>query len=364
MAAGKNLNEARQREQVALLESGVELRVGSPARCPRPPADLARLSPESEGVLAVIRSGLTAEIFRLREGGREFAIKRARPESLVRNVDGRVSFLNELQRRSELEALRAQQGGLDAVLPTLYGSLREGVLVSPWIDARPQQWDDRALGQLFEAGAQLVREGFFEWDYCPGNLLDDGQRLWLFDFGYTYRFDPLTQLNTAGDGLDCPQFHLAERFETRNYFAFLLQRERAQGGPAALSAFRREKQIALESYTELRADLAARGARPEVLDWLGAICAHWRGRLAAGLEALYWEEGWRSHRLDLDDDLHGESCTPMTLQRCDWMLTALTDEFASLQASGALRHEPVEPLRETLLAHYRHKRALAMERQL
>jgi hypothetical protein len=360
-----NLNEARQRAQVALLDSGAEVRLGSAARCPRPPWLLAALTPESEGVEAVIRSGLTAEIFRLREGGRAWAIKRVRLESLVRNVDGRVAFLNELQRRGELEALREARGGLEGILPAVYGSLREGLLVSPWIDALPEQpWDDRALGQLFAAGAQLVREGFFEWDYCPGNLLDDGRQVWLFDFGYLYPFDPLTQLNTAGDGLDCPQFHLAERFETRNYFAFLLELEEARGGAAALEAFRREKRIAVECYTKLREDLAARGARPVVLGWLDGLRRHWQARLQAGLEALYLEEGRRSHRLDLDDDLHGGSCTPMTLRRCDWMLAALTDGFDALRSSGALAHEPVPPEREGLLAYYRKQRERAEGSQI
>ena len=360
-----NLNEARQRAQVALLDSGVELRAGDPAACPLPPEVLVRLAPGSEGVQCVIGTGLTAEIFRLRHEGRDYAVKRARPEALVRNVDGRVSFLNELQRRIELEALREREGGLAGIVPTLFASLRLGLVVSPWIDSRPEQaWDDRALGQLFEAGGQLVREGFFEWDYCPGNLLDDGRQLWLFDFGYLYRFDPRTQLNTAGNGQGCPQFHLAERFETRNYFAFLLELEQARGGPLALAAFRREKEIASECYTKLERDLAARGATPTVLAWLESINRHWRARLTDGLEALYWEEGWRSHRLDLDDDLHGESCTPMTLRRCDWMLAALTNEFNSLLSSGALAHEPIEPTRERLLEHYRKLRGRAAVLQM
>lgn len=359
------LDSLRHQAQLAFIASGQDIELGHSGLCPRTPAQLATLEPGGDGVLATLSSGLTAWVHHLQQGGVGYAIKKARPQCLVQNRDGQTSFLNELQRRRDIAEIQARHGGFAGVVPTLYGSLAHGIIVSPWIEGGTvQQWDERKLLQLFDSGAELVRHGLFEWDYCPGNLLDDGRQLWLFDFGYMYRFDPLRQFNSAGMGNDVPQHHLAERFETRNYFAWLLQLEQTQGQDATLAAFRLEKEIALECYLRLRADLNAAGATLDVRDWLDSIIKHWRQALKGELEALYWQEGWRSHRLDLDDDLRGQTCTPLTLARCDWLLDAVTQHHDTLRACGALADETIAPDRRTLLAHYRQLREQAEGFQL
>jgi hypothetical protein len=276
-------------------------------------------------------------VFRLRASGRDWTLKRARVPCLVQNVDGQTSFLNEVQRRADLTALKASEGGaarFRAVVDTRYASYRRGLLLSPWIEGHTvADWDERQLRQLFDQLIELVLAGLFEWDFCPGNVLDDGRQVQLFDFGYMYRFDPLREFHSAG--LE-PLFHAAERFETRNYFAFLLRLEQEQGLAAALDAFRTEKRIALEAYRRLVAELLARGASSEVLAWLGDITARWSAGLEGDLTPLYLAEGWRSHRLDLRDDLHGRTCTPTTLVRTDWLITAARDSFDELRAQGAL----------------------------
>ncbi len=39
---------------------------------------------------------------------------------------------------------------------------------------------------------------------------------------------------------------------------------------------------------------------------------------------------YRSHRLDIADDLSGKSCGPLTLRRLDWLQQAVTEHFAEL----------------------------------
>ncbi|WP_374535723.1 hypothetical protein [Chitinimonas taiwanensis] len=365
MPSTPSLNDLRQQQQLAFLAQKTELRIGHAHACPLPPEHLAELDEHASEVTAVLESGLTARVFQLKLAGADYALKKARPNCLVQNLDGQTSFLNELQRRAEIDALRQRHGGFSGIVPTLYGSLAQGIILSPWLSGGTlQDWDERKLIQLFASGAELCRHGLFEWDFCPGNLIDDGRQLWLFDFGYMYRFDPLTQFNSAGQGNDVPEHHLAERIETRAYFAWLLEQEQTRGQDAALAAFRLEKEIAIEAYRKLRLELAADGANSDVLDWLDGLGQQWRQALRGDGEALYWQEGWRSHRLDLDDDIRGQTCTPRTLARCDWMLNALQGNFDALRSSGALAHEAIRPERGALLDHYRRLRSQAEDFQI
>lgn len=330
------LNEQRQRRNLALMASGAEFELGESAGLPMAPQALAALHATSPGVEAVFEGGLTARVFKLRGQGRCWAVKVARAQSLVQNVDGQTSFLNELQRHADIRALREGGAHLPGVITPAYGSLRHGVLVSPWIEGvNVDRFDARRLRQLLDTGVALVSHGLFEWDFSPGNVIDDGVQVWLFDFGYMYRFDPLTQFNSAGRGDDCPAFHLAERIETRNALGWLLDVEAQDGLDAALEQYRMLKRLALEAYRELHAILARRGASAAVLAWLDGITGAWASA-PADLRAMFLREGWRSHALDLDDDLHGRSCTPRTLQRADWLIERAQHSHAALLEARAL----------------------------
>lgn len=352
----------RQSANLNFLQSGAEFRFGDEAALPLPAGVLAALTPDSPGVDAVIEGGLTAVVYRLCVEGRQYAVKIARPHCLVRNADGRTSFLNELQRHAELRDLRASGAQFPGVVAPLFGSLRLGLLVSPWIDgARIGTFDRRRTDQLFATGRALLEHGFFEWDFSPGNLLDDGSQTWLFDFGYMYRFDPLRELNSAGNGRDVPQFHLAERIETRAAFAWLLRLEKEEGRTAAQAQFAMLKDVAAAHYAAHRARLAELGADALVLGTLDGILARWR---ALAPDDLYLLEAWRSHTLDLFDDLHGKTCTPVTLARADWLLEHAFTQYARLQELGALQGEDAACSRDDLLARYRGHRAGAERYQI
>jgi hypothetical protein len=299
MPATPSLDDARRAAQLAFLASGAELEVGSVRDCPLTLATLAGTGGGEPWVVGVYGGGLTARVFRVRAQGRDWTLKIARRPALVKNVDGQTSFLNELQRRADFVRLKARGApGLEAIVDTTYASLHHGVLLSPWIEGDVvHAWDERRLAQVIAAALGCAANGLFEWDLSPGNVLDDGRQVRLFDFGYMYRFDPLTQFNSAGDGRDAPQFHPVERFETRNLFGVLLALEEAQGEDAALALFRTEKEVARDALHRHRADLAAQGASAVVLDRLDGIVARWSAALAGDLGVLYLAEGWRSHGL-------------------------------------------------------------------
>lgn len=351
------LDAQRQQANLAFMASGAEFALGSATALPLPVATLQALSAESPGVEAVHDGGLTAEVLCLNHAGRRWAVKRARAECRVRNPDGQTSFLNELQRHAELAAL-----DLPGIVKPVYGSLRAGLVVSPWITgSHPGVLDHRQARTLLEAGCALIEHGFFEWDYSAGNLLDDGERLWLYDFGYCYRFDPLTQLNSAGNGRDCPRFHLAERIEGRHLFGALLD---AGTDDAALPHFVGFKRAAIQAYDTLVERLVRRGAASVVLNHYRGLAAHWRDELAHSPARLYLADAWQAHSSDLADDLRGRSCTPRTLRRAQWLQHAIREHGASLRASGALAHADAALDDATLLARLREREFEAQRHQL
>lgn len=126
--------EARQQAQLAFVSSGKDLVVEilTHALCFTrgvgcPDAGLP-LCVEHFG------GGLIAQVLHLCNEGTHYTLKQKRAESLVRNVDGETSFLNEVQRRADFARLKADpewRGRFDHIVPTLYASLRQGIILSP-----------------------------------------------------------------------------------------------------------------------------------------------------------------------------------------------------------------------------------------
>jgi len=354
-------DEVRQAAQLAFAASNEELGLGDASALPLPLDQLLALDETHPGVVEAHTGGLTGFVYRLRTAEGDWNIKRARSASLVQNPDGQTSFLNEVQRRCELEALGDNCPA--GVVRTRFASFRKGLIVSPWIEGEvAKRWDERTLTSLFDLLVDLYLRGFFEWDVSPGNLVDDGTRLWMFDFGYMYRFDPRVDFNS--NGLEALLFHPAERFETRNYFAVLLEREKSAGQDAALKDFVLEKQIALAAYERLLDGLRRLGATTAVTDPFVAIVSRWTRALRDDPAALYLAEGWRSHRLDLDDDLRGQTCTRRTLARTDWLIDAVGKHFTALQALDAFFWHDVGRSRDDLLAQLTADRANAVRWQI
>ena len=147
-----NLEARRHAEQLAFVASGAPLVVGSLADFPLDLTTLKGLQEADPCVEAMLDSGLTAKIYRLNAGERHWTLKRARTEARVRNVDGETSFLNEVQRRADLERLKRKPGGQErwaGVVDTVFASFRDGVMVSPWIQGdHIDEWNERKLSQV------------------------------------------------------------------------------------------------------------------------------------------------------------------------------------------------------------------------
>jgi hypothetical protein len=160
-----NLEADRHAAQLAFVDSGAPLVVGSLAGFPLDLDALKALRPGAPAIERTIDSGLTAQVHRLRAGESLCTLKRAYPVSRVRNLDGQTSFLNEVQRRADLEVLKRAPGGerrWAGIVDTVFASYRDGILLSPWIvGEHVDHWDERRLSQLFELACDLWLEGLF-----------------------------------------------------------------------------------------------------------------------------------------------------------------------------------------------------------
>ncbi|MGL4206568.1 MAG: hypothetical protein ACRCRW_10685 [Aeromonadaceae bacterium] len=359
--------EARQQAQLAFIRSGVELVVGDQGACPLPPAELAALTLDSPHVVEHFGGGLTAQVLHLCIEGVHYTLKQKRAESLVRNLDGQTSFLNEVQRRADFTRLKgdpAWAGRFEHIVPTLYASLHHGIILSPWLPGKPLDRFDAALfRQILKTAVACEEAGLMEWDLCPGNIIDDSGHIWLFDFGYMYPFDPITQFNS--NGVSDPLFHACERFETRNFFGWLLRQE-AMSPSQALSLYRELKVVALELYTQKLDWLTRRGATLQVQSWVQSFITRWQQALTSeeALAALFELENFRSQVLDIEDDLHGQSCSAFTLRRLDFVEQCLRERFDALREGGALFYENAGKSQQQLLDLYAHKRQQVLRYQL
>lgn len=360
--------DQRRQAQLTFIQSQQELTVGAEANLPLSVDELLRIDETAPEVVEVFRGGLTAVVYHLHIDGQHWNLKRKRPESRVKNIDGHTSFLNEVQRRVDITKLKndpAEAPYYRHVVETVYASFQQGIIVSPWIEGPiAREFDAVHIANLFETLFHLERAGLMEWDLCPGNLLAANGAITLFDFGYMYRFNPLIEYNS--EGLAFPVFHSIERFETRAYFPYLLKHEKTKHPVEIMTEYRQEKELALASYQRRHKWLVENQAAGEVLDWNSKIIARWADGLSspAKLDDLFRIESFRSCVLDLGDDLMGQSCTPATLTKVDRILDDIRTHYQLLKKKDAFLWDDVGASPQTLIKRYEDKRKLAEKWQV
>lgn len=331
--------ERRQDEQLKFLKSGEEILVGNVANLPIPLNRLLKMEESSPEIVRAISKGLTAHIYKLRAGGEYWTLKRKRDKIAVQNADGQTSFLNEIQRRAEFEELKRVPKNavyLSGIVDTNYASLLQGIILSPWIDGEEiSEYNRSNLESIFKTLHFLSINGFFEWDLCPGNLIENDGKVTLFDFGYMYRYNPLKDFNS--DGTDNPVFHPAERFETRSFFGYLLDLESTSGMDAVLRQLVHEKEIALKWYEETLRYLESAKAEDYVIKRYRELIEKWNTALSSPdhQNRLYLTEGFRSWVLDVHDDLSGKTCTPHTIKKLTKATEILGEHYDLLKQEKA-----------------------------
>ncbi|WP_375748739.1 AarF/UbiB family protein [Vibrio sp. HN007] len=357
----------RQKEQQEFDESGKNLIVGLATACPLKPEELAAITPDSPCVVEVFTSGLTAEVYRLRIKGNDYTLKKKREESKVQNLDGKYSFLNEVQRRSDFQKLKddaTTAGDYQHIVPTIYADYQMGIILSPWLEGELLQKPNQAIvSQLFSTLFACEKAGLFEWDLCSGNMIvDEEQQLWMFDFGYMYPFNPLKELNS--NGLSDPIFQFCERFETRFLSGWIAKNE--LDSDAALKLFRMVKKAALEAISQKLEWLIEQGADDTVVSHYVEMQAEYEKAVSDSdeLKRRYMLDMFRSHVLDIEDDLDGKSCTSTTALRVKAVIGMLDKHYDLLREGGGLFYQNSGKKRSELIRQYIEKSELVEEYQV
>lgn len=356
----------RQRAQQLFDKSGKPLIVGDKRHCPISPGELAQTTSDSHYVVETFDSGLTAEVFHIRIDGKDYTLKKKRPIARVQNLDGEYSFLNEVQRRADFHKLKNDPTTADdfrCIVETVYADYRIGIILSEWIEGTPFEPTPKLLNDLFSTLVSCEQAGLFEWDLCSGNLLlDENNQLKLFDFGYMYPFEPRHEFNS--DGINAPLFQFCERFETRFFSGWAL--DYSGNDQDRISVFRTVKHAAHIALEAKLAWLKKENGSGEVIALTDSLRNRYQQALddRALLEQLYLVEMFRSHVLDIEDDLHGKSCTPMTMKRVEAVLEMIAQHFTLLADQGALFFDNEGKTQQELIDIYQHKRILVEKYQL
>lgn len=358
---------SRQQAQQNFDASNENLIVGQEQDCPISIQALVDINEHSAHVVDIVQSGLTAEVYHLRIEGKDYNLKKRRVQAKVNNLDGQFSFLNEVQRRQDLQALKQHPQTRDRfthIVPTIYANYRLGIILSPWIEGTHiQQLTSQLVGQLFETLQACEEHGLMEWDLCSGNLLvDDHQQLWLFDFGYMYPFEPKTEFNS--NGTSDPIFHMVERFETRFFFGWLLGQSFSV--THQLELYRMLKEQAIRVYQNKLQWLQTHNADWLVVEHFKDIVSSWQRAVdnESILTNLFQLESFRSHVLDIEDDLEGRSCTSLTLKRIEVVQQALATNFDYIAQHGGLFYANTGKSQQQLMTIYVEKRRLAEQYQV
>ncbi|MCK8061597.1 MULTISPECIES: AarF/UbiB family protein [unclassified Fusibacter] len=356
----------RQEKQLAFDRSVQNLTFGSLSGTGLTLEDLVCMDFRHKYVVKTYDSGLTATVFKVKTH-RLFNYKKKRATSLVKNIDGQTSFLNEIQRRIEFAELSETDSVIERhMVKTVYADYRQGVLLSEWIEGNhPATITESFVDQLLDVSFAMQRKGTFEWDLCSGNLLiDPSGTLKLFDFGYCYRFDPLKEINP--EGLNAPMFHALERFETRYSMFELLKIEEENSLAQALKIYKMTKEVAIRHYSDHVLWLTDHHACAEVVDFFKALVNEWQAAIDSkeNLYGLYKKEAIRSHILDIHDDLAGQSCTVNTLKRLDAVLNWIVEDYDLLNSSDSFFWEDQSRTKDELVIHYESLRKPILQFQL
>jgi len=357
----------RQLQQQEFDLSGSNLIVGRAKQCPISPELLAATTVDSDYVVDTFQSGLTAEVFRVRFDGKDYTLKKKRSEAKVKNLDGQYSFLNEVQRRFDIQKQKDDPRSahdFECIVSTVYADYRLGIILSDWIEGEPiTQVSSSILSQLFSTLSACEKIGLFEWDLCGGNLLlDDNQKLWLFDFGYMYPFKPLSELNS--NGLEAPMFNFCERFETRFLSGWLLENNFSYS--ESLEIFKKVKYEALNGLALQLKWLINNGADTEVITAKELLANQYQQAVENedDLKSLFRLEMFRSHVLDIEDDLDGKSCTQTTIRRVDLVLSMIHEHYADLKQQGGFFYQNEGKSKLELIDTYRKKLSLVQQYQI
>lgn len=361
-----SLSDDRRENQMKFINSNSEVEVGTLDNFNLSADELQIIDKDSKYVVNVFEGGLTAVVYKLSIGGKFYNLKKKRDNILVQNIDGQTSFLNEVQRRNDFNNLKKKdEQSFKGIVDTIYASFQKGIILSPWISGEHISMCSKKIYEsLFSTLLNMELGGIFEWDLSGGNILVVGDEIRLFDFGYTYKFNPLTQFNS--DGMESPLFHMAERFETRFFMQYLMDLEHNSNRENRHKAYKEEKEGALHIYKKKLEYVVKNEGSKNIANWINKIILSWEEGLSSDekLEELYEIEAFRSYVLDIGDDVGGKSCTKSTIKKIDKVLSIIEDNYNFLKDKNGLFFGDKKLNKAQLTEKYQGIKHLVMKYQL
>ncbi|HPO49969.1 MAG TPA: AarF/UbiB family protein, partial [Spirochaetota bacterium] len=359
--------EERQNYQIKFLSSDKDIEVGNEKNLPLDINIIQNIDKDSKYVTQYFGGGLTSEVFKLKIDDKFYALKKKRDTSIVQNIDGQTSFLNEVQRRSDFERLKKENPKIyEGIVDTIYASYKRGIILSKWIEGEEiQKYDADIFEEIFKTLFYMESEGIFEYDMINGNLLlTPDKKVVMYDFGYTYTFDPLTEYNP--DGIEVDIFHGAERFETRCFMQHLKDIENNLGIEKTLSLFKEEKKVAAKWYKIKIEKLKEKKAKGYIIDYYKRFVEIWEKSISNKEELLkiYRLESFRSFLLDVYDDVHGKTCNVDTLEKINTVIKISDEDYDFLNNNKGLFWGDEKIGKEELLKKYKEIKKSVIKYQL
>lgn len=332
-----NITEQRRKYQLDFLSSKQDIEVGIKNNLPLSMEEILKIDKDSKYVEQVFENGLTAIVYKIKVNNQLYNLKKKRNHILVKNIDGQTSFLNEVQRRKNFyDFKQAEPEKFANIVNTIYASLNLGFILSEWIDGEiVSQFDEKSISDIYRTHFEIEKKGLFECDLSQNNLLiDKHNNIRFFDFGYMYPYNSLFHYNS--DGKETPIFHLAERFESRSLMQYLMNIESNQ--ELMFQTFEFDKKIALETYINKYDWLIKNNADLEVIHWQKEFINQWSYGLKSrdNLKEIFELESFRSYVLDVEDDISGKSCTPMTIKKIERILQNIKYNYNILESQNGL----------------------------
>ncbi len=255
---------------------------------------------------------------------------------------------------------------MESIIDTIYAGYLDQFILSPWVEGyEVRGYNREILDNLFLTLFNMEKVGVFEYDLCSGNILvQDDKKIKFFDFGYAYKFDPLTEYNP--DGKDIPHFHMAERFETRSFMQHLVDISETINLDKALEVFKMEKETALKYYKLKFLWLKENVAEQDVIDHVKYYIGLWESSIYDNilLRKLYDMDLFRSFILDIEDDVSGKSCNPDTILKSQLIIRALEENYDYLKKHDGFISDDKLLTRDEVIVKYNRLRDLTIEYQV
>lgn len=361
-----NKAEKRRKNQLDFVESGKDISVGSLDNFNLSLSELIKIDKNSKYVEKYIDGGFTSEVYKLNVDEKNYTLKKKRDLAKVLNVDGQTSFLNEVQRRCDFEELKKiDSEGYKGIVDTIYASYKNGIILSPWIDGDEiHKYTEKSLESIHKTIYNMEIGGIFECDFCHGNLLlKENDQVMLYDFGYAYKYNPLTEYNS--DENEKPVMHGAERFETRTFMQHLMDIEEEVSIEKALELFKLEKKIALKYYKKKLDWLIDHNANLEIINWIKSFINLWSEGISSlnNLENLYKLESFRSYLIDVHDDVGGKCCNPDTLRKIEKVIEIIEENYLFVKDHNGLFWGDEKLSKDELLKTYKNYKELVLKYQ-